>query len=191
MITRKQKKFLDALKEMVRIQGYFPSVREIAKQTDLSSPATVHAYLNRLHERGYLVKHDHYWELVPDYSAVPLVGIVPAGNPLEVFAPMGEEVELPEWMVENSGETVAFRVQGESMKDAYIQEGDIVIVKRVYDAAAGEMVVALLEDSSLTLKRLKRKGKKVWLKPENPDYEAIEAPFQVVGKVVGVLRRYR
>jgi repressor LexA len=119
------------------------------------------------------------------------VGIVPAGDPLEVFETLGEEIELPEWMVAAGGDVAAFRVQGESMKDAYIQDGDVVVVKRTPSANFGEMVVALMDDASITLKRLKSDGKKVWLMPENPEFENIHDPFKLVGKVVGVLRKYR
>jgi repressor LexA len=191
MLTRRQKEFFDALKDMVRRRGYFPTVREIGKVLGLSSPATVHAYLYRLYEKGYLKKKKRNWELVSASSTVPLVGIVPAGSPLEIFESLGEEIELPEWMAEKSGDIAAFRVQGESMKDAYIQDGDVVVVKRAPEAEAGEMVVALMDDSSITLKRLRRDREKVWLMPENPDFDPIYDPFQLVGKVVGVLRRYR
>lgn len=193
MLTKKQKEFFEQLKEMVRKRGYFPTVREIGKEIGLSSPATVHSYLNRLYERGYLKKKaGKFWELVSNFTAVPLAGIVPAGNPLEVFESLGEEVELPEWMVEKGGDILGFRVQGESMRDAYIQEGDVVVVKRTQKADPGEMVVAYLKsDGSITLKRLKQDQKKYWLVPENPDYEPIHEPFELVGKVVGVLRRYR
>lgn len=191
MLTRRQKEFYDALKDMVRRRGYFPTVREIGKTLDLSSPATVHAYLYRLYEKGYLKKKKRNWELVSASSSVPLVGIVPAGSPLEIFESLGEEIELPEWMADKSGDVAAFRVQGESMKDAYIQDGDVVVVRRTPEAEAGEMVVALMDDSSITLKRLKKDREKVWLIPENPDFEPIYDPFQLVGKVVGVLRKYR
>ncbi|MCP5045595.1 MAG: repressor LexA [bacterium] len=191
MLTKKQKEFFDNLKEMVKSQGYFPAVREIGKTFGLSSPATVHAYLNRLFEKGYLRKQGRSWELAAGFSAVPLVGVVPAGSPHEIFESLGEEIELPEWMVESGGNTSAFRVQGESMKDAYIQDGDVVVVRRTRKAESGEMVVALLDDSSITLKRLKRDEQKIWLIPENPDFDPIYDPFQLVGKVVGVLRRYR
>ena len=191
MITKKQKFFLDTLKEMVKKNGYFPTVREIGKAVGLSSPATVHSYLNRLFERGYLKKKGKYWDLVSDFASIPLMGVVPAGSPLEVFESLGEEVDIPEWMVEKGGDVLGFRVQGESMKDAYIQDGDVVVVKRVSSADPGEMVVALLEDSSITLKRLKKEKEKYCLIPENPEYESIFEPFQLVGKVVGVLRRYR
>ncbi len=194
MLTKKQKKFFDQLKEMVVQRGYFPSVREIGKELGLSSSATVHNYLHRLYEKGFL-KRDvtgRFWELMSKYTNIPLVGIVPAGNPLEIFESLGEEVELPDWMVEKGGDTIGFRVQGQSMKDAYIQEGDVVVVKRTRNATPGDMVVAYLEqDSSITLKRLKKDSEKFWLMPENPDFSPIYDPFQLVGKVVGVLRRYR
>lgn len=191
MLTKKQKEFLDRLKQMVQRGGYFPSVREIGEELGLSSSATVHDYLHRLYEKGYLKRVKNSWELMQDFFAVPLMGIVPAGSPLEVFSSLGEEVELPEWMVEKDGDVLAFRVQGDSMKDAYIQEGDVVIVKRTPDAQTGEMVVALLADSSITLKRLRKGPESYWLVPENPEYQPIHDPFKLVGKVIGVLRRYR
>lgn len=190
MITKKQKTFLEALKNMVSRIGYFPSVRDIGNEAGLSSPATVHSYLNRLTDAGYIKKDGRSWSLVSDGWSVPIVGIVPAGSPLEIFESLGEEVELPEWMVEKGGDKVALRVQGESMRDAYIREGDIVIIKKSPDADSGDMVVALLPDSTITLKRLKKKGGKFWLVPENPEFDPIYDPFQLVGKVVGVLRRY-
>jgi repressor LexA len=192
MLTRKQKYFFDSLKDIVRRKGYFPTVREIGKSLGLSSPATVHSYLNRLFEKGYLKrKGKKDWELAVGSSSIPLVGIVPAGDPLEIFESLGEEIELPEWMMDSGGDIAAFRVQGESMKDAYIQDGDVVVIKRAPSADIGEMVVALLDDASITLKRLKSDGRTVWLMPENPEFQPIRAPFQLVGKVVGVLRKYR
>lgn len=192
MLTKNQKKFFEQLKEMIRNKGYFPTVREIGKELGLSSPATVQAYLNRLYERGYLKRVGRLWELVSHFTAVPLVGIVPAGNPVEIFESLGEEIELPEWMVEKGGDIMGFKVKGESMKDAYIQENDVVVVKRTSKADPGEMVIAYLKtDSSITLKRLKKEGEKYWLVPENPEFQPIYDPFELVGKVIGVLRKYR
>jgi repressor LexA len=190
MITRKQKEFLEKIRKAVSRGGYFPSVREICDVTGLSSPATVHSYLTRLVESGFLRRDGRSWVLSSERPGVPLVGIVPAGSPLEVFESLGEEVELPEWMVDRAGDKVALRVQGESMRDAYIRDGDIVIIKKTPDAESGDMVVALMEDATITLKRLKKKGGDVWLVPENPEFEPIHEPFRLVGKVIGVLRRY-
>jgi len=191
MLSKKQKDFLEVLKEMVRKSGYFPTVREIGTQLGLSSPATVHAYLNRLYEKGYIKKVGRYWKVETETTTVPLVGYVPAGSPHEIFETLGEEVDLPLWMIEKAGgNAVGFKVQGHSMKDAYIQDGDVVVVKQTPTAEPGEMVVALLDDSSITLKRLKKDRKKFWLVPENPEYPPIYSSFQLVGKVIAVLRRY-
>ena len=201
MLTKKQKNFLEKIKSLNRRNGVFPTVREIASATGLSSPATIHAYLGRLLERGVLLKAGRAWELA-DYGrpivglagerlVVPLVGMVPAGSPLEIFESLGDEVVLPEWLAEKGGDIVAFRVQGQSMKDAYIQDNDLVLIKKTGQADPGQMVVARLGDGSITLKRLKRIHDAYILVPENPEYEPITAPFQLVGKVVGVLRRYR
>jgi repressor LexA len=201
MLTKKQKNFLEKLSNLSRRNGVFPTVREIARATGLSSPATIHAYLGRLLEKGALLKEGRAWGL-DDHDrplggladkrlAVPLVGMVPAGPALEIFENLGDEVVLPEWMAESGGDIVAFRVQGQSMKDAYIQDGDLVLIKKTGQADPGQMVVARLNDGSITLKRLKRIHGAYILVPENPDYEPITAPFQLVGKVVGVLRKYR
>jgi repressor LexA len=220
MLTKKQKIFLEKIGSLIRRNGVFPTVREIARATGLSSPATIHAYLGRLREKGVLLKEGRAWELadygrplvgladygrplvgLADYGrplvglagdrlSVPLVGMVPAGPALEIFESLGDEVVLPEWLAEKGGDIVAFRVQGQSMKDAYIQDNDLVLIKKTGQADPGQMVVARLGDGSITLKRLKRIHDDYILVPENPDYEPITAPFQLVGKVVGVLRRY-
>jgi repressor LexA len=199
MLTKKQKIFLEKIRSMSRRNGVFPTVREIARATGLSSPATIHAYLGRLHARGVLRKQGRAWELSRQGAGrppeegltVPLVGMVPAGPALEIFESLGDEVVLPEWLAEKGGDIVAFRVQGQSMKDAYIQDNDLVLIKKTGQADPGQMVVARLADGSITLKRLKLVHGAFILVPENPDYQPIAAPFQLVGKVVGVLRRYR
>jgi len=191
MVTKKQKFVLEKIRELSRRSGCFPTVREIAAAAGLSSPATVQAYLHRLRRRGALRREGRSWSLAGERLAVPLVGMVPAGPALEMFAELGDEVVLPEWLAEKGGDIVAFRVQGQSMKDAYIQDGDLVLIRRAEKADPGQMVVARLGDGSITLKRLKRDRDAYVLVPENPDYAPIAAPFQLVGKVVGVLRRYR
>ncbi|MCX6556892.1 MAG: transcriptional repressor LexA [Candidatus Aminicenantes bacterium] len=201
MLTKKQKLVLDKIRDFSRRNGYFPTVREIAAAAGLSSPATVQAYLDRLRRGGALRRLGRSWDLAAappgalppgdGRLAVPLVGMVPAGSPLEMFESLGDEVVLPEWLAEKGGDIVAFRVQGQSMKDAYIQDGDLVLIKRAEKADPGQMVVARLGDGSITLKRLKRDRDAYVLAPENPDYAPITTPFQLVGKVVGVLRRYR
>lgn len=190
-LTQKQKHFYDQLSSWVQQHGYFPPIRQIAAETGLRSPATVHAYLHRLKKCGLLnYEAQGGWSLVLRKTGIPLVGIVPAGPANELFSALGEEVELPDWML-GSGDLVAFRVSGESMRDAFILDGDVVVIRPTVQAEIGEMVVALLEEGGITLKRLARVTGKMVLKPENPDYDLITDAFSLVGKVVSVLRRYR
>jgi repressor LexA len=189
MLTRKQKKFYDGLRQMVREREYFPSVREIGSELGFSSPATVHAYLSKLSAEGKIIKDQSGWAIKTESDSIPLMGYVPAGSSFEVFEDLGEEVRVPQWMM-GSGELRALRVVGDSMKDAYIQEGDIVIIKKCLQAESNEMVIAIMEDNSITLKRLKKDGQKAWLVPENPDYSPIFDPFRIAGKVISVLRKY-
>ncbi len=156
----------------------------------LSSPATVHAYLCRLSRSGLVVYSERNgWSLGREQTEVPLVGIVPAGQPGELFSSLGEELSLPDWMV-GDGQVLAFRVSGESMRDAFILDGDVVVIRPAATAEIGEMVVALLEEGGITLKRLARMANRTVLKPENPDYSVIDEPFTLVGKVISVLRRF-
>lgn len=190
-LTGKQKDFYDRLRRFVSRNGYFPSVRLIGERFGFSSPATVHAYLRRLQKNGLL---DHSpslgWSLVQDQCDIPLVGIVPAGSPSELFSALGEELTLPSWMV-GEGQMLAFRVSGDSMRDAFILDGDVVVVRPSVQAEIGEMVVALLDEGGITLKRLARVAGRLVLKPENPEYSVITDAFTLVGKVISVFRRFR
>ena len=124
---------------------------------------------------------------------IPLVGIVPAGYPKEVFEDLAEKIEIPEWITrgKNRENLFCIQVEGKSMIDAYIDEGDIVILEKTQTASSGEMVLALLDDNSITLKRLKLEKDKILLVPENPDFKSIEVKsLRIIGKVIGIIRRY-
>jgi repressor LexA len=123
---------------------------------------------------------------------VPLLGLVPAGYPKEVFDAPREAVEVPEWMLgRRRGNVFCVQVEGKSMVDAYIDDGDRVLVERTNTANSGEMVVVFLEDGSITLKRLKINKGKIFLIPENPEFEPIEVTeLKILGRVIGVLRKY-
>jgi repressor LexA len=123
---------------------------------------------------------------------VPLAGLVPAGSPRESFDVSGEAMDIPAWMVgRKRGNVFLIRVAGKSMIDAYIDDGDHVLLERTDAVNSGEMVVALLEDGSVTLKRLRKEDGKVFLMPENPAFQPIEVGGgKVLGRVIGVLRKY-
>jgi repressor LexA len=121
-----------------------------------------------------------------------VAGLVPAGGPREAFELSSEAMEVPAWMLgRRRGNIFCVRVDGKSMIDAYIDDGDHVLLERTANASSGEMVLAMLADGSVTLKRLRLEGGRVLLVPENPAYQPLEAAdVRILGRVIGVLRKY-
>ena len=199
-LSNRQARILEYIREVTRLRNYPPSVREIGEAVGLSSSSTVHNHLNQLERRGF-IKRDpsksRTVQLVQDVRdgelrrravAVPVVGNVAAGTPIlaeqniEDHLMLSPEIAQEGWF--------ALRVRGDSMVNAGILDGDLVIVKPQQDADDGTIVVALVEDEA-TVKRLDRSAGRVRLIAENPAYAPIE-PEQasMVGEVKGLLRSY-
>lgn len=196
-LTGRQKEILEAIQEFILEHGYAPTVRELGQMVGLSNPSAVFKHLLSLEKKGYLRREGGEVRLAHEPDAVnavrlPLVGLVPAGTPREMFDTLGETVEVPAWFSgRRRGNLFCLRVTGKSMIDAYIDDGDLVVIERTEVANSGEMVVALLEDGSVTLKRLRREKDRVLLVPENPAFKPIEVKeLRIVGRVVGVIRKY-
>ena len=200
MLTGRQQEIWDFLVHYVDRHGYPPTVREIGEAVGLASPSTVHAHLANL-ERAGLLKRDptkpRALELVgrePTAAAtespkLPLVGQIAAGGPLLADENIEDHVAVPERL---NGDFL-LRVKGDSMINAGILEGDLVIVRRAQDASNGDIVVALAGDDEsadeATVKRFFRENGRARLQPENDALEPIYAPHvQILGKVVGVFR---
>ena len=212
-MTKMQQRIYDYIAEMIRRQGYPPSVREIGEAVGLKSPSTVHFHLRHMEEMGVLTKGAGKGRAItlarmpqvapaapaepvkaqsmePEIPAgkVPIVGSVAAGTP--ILAQECIEDYLTFDTAGRDGEYFALRVRGESMLYAGILPDDLVVVHQQQDARNGEIVVALLEDEA-TVKRLQRKGSEVWLLPENPDYQPIDGRHAtILGKVSAVIRTY-
>ena len=198
-LTRRQREILDYLKEFIDERGYAPSLDEIGGRFGLSSLATVHKHLMNLQEKGFIRRtwnRSRSVELVQARIGgravdLPLLGHVAAGEPIEAVA-SAETVTVPEDLV-GSRETYALRVRGSSMIDEQIRDGDLVIVENRRAARNGEMVVALLDGSDVTLKKFYREKGHVRLQPANDALAPIVAKpdaVQVQGVVIGVVRRY-
>lgn len=195
MLTKSQQKVYDYLKGRME-NGLPPTVREICRATGLKSTSSVHAHLKSLEEMGLITRDrglNRAIHLAGEQTTVqvPVLGRVAAGNPILAV----EEVEgyLPYSPFKRAGdeEYFALNVKGESMKDAGILDGDIVIALKAQTALDGEIVVALIEDEA-TVKRLFRERDRVRLQPENPAFEPIYSQnAQILGKVVAVYRFYR
>ena len=193
-LTAKQQQIYDYILAFTADHGYPPSVREIGDAVGLKSPSTVHFHLKHLEELGVIVKGTGKGRAitlaepsVPD-DQVPILGNVAAGSPI-----LAEEC-IEDYLTFDTGgrqnEYFALRVRGESMLNAGILPGDLVVVHRQQTAHNGEIVVAMIDDEA-TVKRLSRKNGHVWLLPENEAYSPIDGTYaQILGKVAAVVRRY-
>ncbi len=200
-LTPRQEQILVFIREYSRNNGFPPAVRDIGDRFGLN-PATVHEHLRALERKGRLRREPgRSRSLVvtggdvgaPDAATtrVPMVGRVAAGAPILAEENIEDVVHLPENWVPAGG--FLLQVQGDSMRDAHILDGDRVLVRPGPSASNGEIVVALIEDEA-TVKRFYKKGNRVELRPENPAYEPIRIDGEdgiavsIVGKVVGVFR---
>ena len=195
-LTPRQQQVLEFIRESVRADGYPPTVREICAALHLSSPSTVHAHLANLERLG-LVRRDptkpRALDVVQDLRPrrpLPLVGRVAAGQPVLAEENIEELIDVPAFLRRDDDDFV-LRVQGDSMADAGIFNGDYIVVHSQDQAQNGEIVVALVGDEATT-KRFFNEGRTVRLQPENELYEPIIVnadEVELVGRVVGVLRR--
>jgi repressor LexA len=204
MLTARQQEIWQFLVDYVDGHGYPPTVREIGEAVGLASPSTVHAHLANL-ERAGLLRRDptkpRALELVGHRRAeaateaelpkLPLLGQIAAGAPLLAEENVEDELAVPEPLGRRAD--FLLRVKGDSMIEAGILDGDVVVVQRAQDARNGEIVVALVGDdesaNEATVKTFHRDGNRVRLQPENASLEPIYADFvQILGKVTGVFR---
>ena len=201
-LTSKQENVLEFLKKSIANNGYPPTVREIGSALDISSPATVHAHLSHLVEKGFIKKDDaknraiellvdnEYEEKSEDIVEVPLLGKITAGNPIEAIQNPNEYFSLPAYLIPNNKEVFTLRVSGDSMINAGIFDGDIVIVERRNVANNGEIVVAMTEENEVTLKTFYKEDGYVRLQPENDTMDPFIFPtVTILGKAIGLYRK--
>ena len=186
-------KVMDYIRRFSEENGYTPSVREIGAYCGIKSTATVHSYIERLQEKGYLNKAENKKRAVTLGKSgsvnIPLLGTVTAGQPVFAYENYEEYYSFP--LGEFRGEDLfMLHVQGTSMINAGICDGDKIIVRRQQTAADGEIVVALVGESA-TVKRLFRRNGKTILHPENEvldDFVFNPEEVSILGKVVGLIR---
>lgn len=195
----RQKAILQYIEDKIRTDGYPPSVREIGEAVGLKSSSTVHSHLIKLEDLGY-IKRDptkgravipvHMIDEPQGFHAerIPLVGKVAAGTPITAQENIEDYITVPEELM-GSGSYFLLKVQGNSMIEAGILDGDHLIVRQQADAANGEIVVAMIEEEA-TVKRLYRHDEYVELRPENSAMEPIKTRnVAILGKVTGLLRQ--
>ena len=198
-LTKRQKEVYDFIRECISRDGYAPSLDEIGTEFGLSSVATVHKHVQNLVEKGLLRKawnRSRSIEVVENESAgesvaVPLLGTVAAGSPIEAVS-NPETISVPPDLV-GSRRVFALSVQGESMIGDHILDGDVVLLESRKLPRAGETVVALIRRSECTLKRFYQDGPTVRLVPANQSLAPMEFPAEEVeiqGVVIGLMRRF-
>ncbi|MBN2227814.1 MAG: transcriptional repressor LexA [candidate division Zixibacteria bacterium] len=198
-LTGRQKDILTYIEQMITERGKSPTIREIGEKFGISSTNGVRAHLEALMKKGYIRRQElisRGIELVRDLAGavgkIPLVGSVPAGNPLTAIENIEGEIAVDTTFLP-TGETFTLRVQGNSMRDAGIFDGDLVLVRKQESAAPGDIVVAVIGEEA-TVKRYQPEGDHIILQPENEQFEPIRVDrnspeFYIAGKVVGLMRR--
>jgi repressor LexA len=205
--TEKQRRILDVIREFTATTGYPPSVREIGERVGLSSSSTVQSHLKTLERRGLLrrdptkpralVPSDMVLRAAappparaqPESIAVPIIGRVAAGVPITAAENLEDTFVLPTSFVGGRGNAFMLRVKGDSMIEAAILDGDLIVVEPRPTAENGEIVVAMI-DGEATVKRYYREAGRIRLQPENHTMEPIYADdVTVVGRVEAVVRR--
>jgi len=190
-------KLLDFIKEYKSENGYVPSIREMCSALSLSTTSKIFYYLNILENQGKIRKtgqKSRAIEVIDEQflqKGIPLVGTVAAGIPITAEENIEDYIDLPDgYFTASNDELFMLKVQGDSMINAGIFEGDNIVVKKQSNAENGEIVVALIDDSA-TVKRFYKDKDKVRLVAENPNYEPIVGKdISVIGVVQGLLRRY-
>lgn len=199
-LTRRQREIYDYVCDFISEHGYSPSLEEIGARFELASVATVHKHVAQLVAKGWLRKS---WnrsrslepaaaEPVGDVLALPLLGVVSAGTPIEAIE-VDERIAVPRELVRKPDQSFVLRVRGDSMIDEQIRDGDYVVVERRSEARDGETVVAVVRGGEATLKKWQRRGAVVRLVPANARLRPIEVSareVEVRGVVRGLLRRY-
>ena len=201
-LTKKQEEVLTFIKKYIVSYGYPPSVREICAGLDLSSPATVHTHLKQLEKKGAISKTKSKFRTIEvlgenefkpkdeELVKVPLLGKVTAGSPIEAIENPNEYFTLPASLIPPKETIFTLKVSGESMINAGILDGDIVIVQKQRIAHNGDIVVAMTEENEVTLKRFFKEKDHIRLQPENDTMAPIILPnCQIVGKAIGLYRK--
>ncbi|MFZ0426995.1 MAG: transcriptional repressor LexA [Acidobacteriota bacterium] len=197
-LTQRQQEILKFIESYLETRGYSPSMEEIADHFGIASLNAIHKHLRVLQERGFIRRLSNrarsiqvVHEDLGETHAIPLLGRIAAGLPIEAIA-THEEIQVPQSLL-TRGQNYVLQVEGDSMIDEHIQDGDLIVVEQRESARDGETIVALIDGERATLKKVFREGSRVRLQPANPTLEPILVPadrLQIQGVVVGLIRKY-
>jgi len=196
-----QRQALDYLKNFILEHGFAPTLKEISEYLGVRSASTAHFHLSRLEQKGFIrkgaqgsieliEKSPEDFKIQSSPCAVPLLGLIAAGAPIEAIEDGTVTIDIPPQYFDRKRELYCLQVTGDSMIDAHIMDGDVIIVEKRDTADNGQIVVALLDDGTATLKTFRRlKGGKVMLIPHNPKHTPITLDsVSIQGRLVGLIR---
>jgi len=201
-LTNRQREVLRFIENFLLTRGFPPTLREIAEGIglDIKNIASVQKHLKSLEKKGYIKKIPRKTRGIEltslklsNLNIIPIIGKVQAGLPIPAFEDVEGTIAVDSLFVRNADGTIALRVKGESMKNAGILPGDVVIVKLNEQIKNNDIVVAFV-DGEVTIKRIEKRGDTVDLVPENPEFDVItikssEERLYILGKVIAVFRR--
>ena len=201
-LTKRQEDTLQFVKEYIVSHGYPPTVREIAEALNVSSPATIQAHLDGLADKGYIKKgsnknrtielmvNNEFTNKDEQVIEVPLLGKITAGSPIEAIENPNNYFSLPSYLIPKDREVFTLEVSGESMINAGIHDGDIIIIERRNTARNGEIIVAMTDENEVTLKTFYKEKNYIRLQPENDTMEPIFLDnVTILGKAIGLYRK--
>lgn len=192
-LSRAQQRVMDAIRKLFALNGYAPTIREIAQALGLKSTKAVYVHLKNLEILGYIKRNGkaRVIEMTSDYVDIPVLGVISAGKPVDAQEYMENVYHIPR---EEGAGRFFLRINGNSMQGAGLMPGDLVLVDKTHDVRSNDIVVAMLNGEA-TVKRFVKRGLDIMLQPENDDYSTVhvnirEDDFELIGKVVGHLKLF-
>ncbi len=200
MLTFKQKKMLDFLVDYYNKNNVYPTFDEMRDFLKIKSKSGIHKLLSSLEEKGFVNRLPHKARALSINSSVnkneknlPFLGRIAAGNPIEAITGSFEQISVPNYLINDKDEHYTLEVTGDSMVDAGIFDGDIVIIRKTEAANSGDIVVALIDQNEVTLKRFRSFKNSIALEPANKNYKIRlfgEDRVKIQGKLVGLIRKF-
>ncbi|MAH78396.1 MAG: repressor LexA [Rickettsiales bacterium] len=199
MLTLKQKKLLDYIDVYFKENSVFPTYEEMKDALNIKSKSSIHKLISSIEERGFIERIPHkaraiqFKDKKTDLNKIPYLGRIAAGNPIEAITSSFEQISVPDYLITNSKEHFALEVIGDSMRDEGIFNGDIVIIKKTNIASTGDIVVALIDENEVTLKKFRSFKNSIALEPANKNFKTrIFGPERVniQGLLVGLIRKF-
>ena len=204
MLTIKQKKLLDYIKSYYQDKDLFPTFDEMKDNLSIKSKSGIYKLLSSLEDKGYIRKTPHKARAIElndvrksiietDKTNLPFLGRIAAGNPIEAITGSFEQISVPNYLINNKKEHFTLEVNGDSMIEEGIYDGDIVVISKTNLAETGDIVVALIDENEVTLKKFRSFKNSIALEPSNKNFKTRifgKDRVTIQGKLVGLIRKF-